>query len=52
MSKATNIDDFKYWDYILIHTDNMMVISHEARSIVEGLSKVYILKKDPDTKND
>ena len=47
-----NTDGFEYYDYILIHTYNMMVISHEARSIVEGVSKIYILKKDPDTKND
>ena len=51
MSKATNIDDFKYWDYILIHTDNMMVISHETRDIMDGVAKVYDLNKDTKDNN-
>ena len=51
MSKATNIDDFKYWDYILIHTDNMMVISHETSDIMDGVAKVYDLNKDTKDNN-
>ena len=46
-----NIDGFKYWEYVLIHTYIMMVISHEASTIMEGLVKVYNMNKKPDTEN-
>lgn len=36
--------------YVLIHVDNLMVASRRAKSIIEGISKVYTLKEDKETK--
>ena len=35
---------------VLIHTYDMLAISHEPRAIMGFLAKVYGLKSDPDTK--
>ena len=51
MQKALNPNGFKYWEYVLIHTYDIMVILNDVRYIIEGLDKVYNLKKDPDTNN-
>ena len=51
MRKAANPDGFKYWEYALIHTDDILVISHKAIVIMDGVDKVYSLKKESETKN-
>ena len=50
MRKAVNPDAFKYWEYVLIHTYNILVISHEAFAITEGMVKIYILNNNSDKK--
>ena len=51
--KSVNLDGLTYWDYVLIHTydNDIILISHENTSIIEGVAKLYNPKKDPRTKN-
>ena len=51
MQKDVNPYGFNYWWCALIHTDQIMLISHEAGKIKEGVAKVYSLKKGSEMKN-
>ena len=49
MRTATKLQGFKYLDYILIHTDNLFFISHQADLVMEGFYTTHTLKADPKT---
>ena len=46
---ATKLEGFEYCEYVLIHTDYLLVISHRADLIMKGFEKAYTLKSDPKT---
>jgi hypothetical protein len=35
----------EYWEYILIYSDNILVMSHEPQMVMLGLMKAYTLKE-------
>ena len=37
-------DGFKYWEYILVYVDDLLVVSHDAQSVMDRLSEHYTLK--------
>ena len=45
MQKFVKLDGFNYRYCALIHTDDILVISHDDSAIMEGVDKFYILKK-------
>ena len=49
MRTATKLEGFKYWEYVLIHTENLLVISHRVDLVLKGFDKAYSLKADPKT---
>jgi hypothetical protein len=53
MRLKTKPDGFKYWSYILMYTDNILVVDHEPQVIMDYLASQYTLKpgsvKEPDT---
>ena len=36
----------RYWEYVIIHVDNLLVEYMRAQTVMENIEKVYILKKD------
>ena len=41
---------FKYLEYGLMHIVDILVVSHKSSAIMEGVDKVYSLRKGPDKK--
>lgn len=50
MKAAVTTDGLKYWEYVLIYTDDLLVISEKPAAVMESLAKLYRLKEDPVTK--
>ena len=50
INKAIKTNVYKYWEHVLIFTDDIISIYHESHAILEVMSKVYDLKRDPETK--
>ena len=48
--KASKTNGFNYLQYVTMNTDYMLAIYHESHAIVEGVSKMFVLKKVIDTK--
>ena len=52
MRPKTRPDGFKYWSYILVYTDDILVIDHEPQLVMDYLASRYTLKpgsvKEPD----
>ena len=46
MRAATKSDGYKYWEYILVHSDDLLVISHRAKLVMKGFDTAYTLKPD------
>ena len=42
---------YKYWEYILVHYDDLLVISQCANLVMKGFDILYTLKPDADGKN-
>jgi len=53
MRKAVKPDGMKYWEYVLMYVDDMLVISHATKPILDHFKEVYTLKegsiKEPDS---
>jgi hypothetical protein len=53
MRPKTKLDGFKYWSYILVYTDDILVVDHEPQVIMDYLASHYTLKpgsvKEPKT---
>jgi ribosomal protein S14 len=53
MRSKTKPDGFKYWSYILVYTDDILVVDHEPQVIMDYLASRYTLKpgsvKEPDS---
>jgi hypothetical protein len=49
MRPATKPDGFQYYEYVLIHTDDLLVVSHCADVIMKSFTDFYTLKEDPAT---
>jgi len=53
MRKQTKPNGDKYWEYVLVYVDDILVISHDPQSVMGYLSLKYTLKegsvKEPDT---
>ena len=45
MQPAVKPDDTKYYEYVLIYVDDILVISHRASMIMDNLSALYCFKK-------
>ena len=50
MSASTNPDGHTYWEYILVHSDDLLVIYHCANLVMKGFDIAYTLKPDADGK--
>ena len=50
MHMATNPDGYKYWEYIILHFDDLLVISHCVNLVVKGFDTAYTLKPDANGK--
>ena len=48
MHAATNSDGYKYWEYILMYYDDLLVISHRANLVMKGFDIAHTLKPDVD----
>ena len=47
MQPAVKPDGMKYYEYVLICVDDILVISHRASMIMDNLSALYCLKENP-----
>ena len=45
MRKATKPNGDKYWEYILCYVDDILVVSHEPKVIMDQINEHYTLKK-------
>ena len=45
---ATNPDGYNYWEYILVHSGDLIVISHHAKPVMKGFDTSYTIKPDTD----
>ena len=45
MRKNTKPDGFKYWEYCLCYVDDVLVVSHSPKTVMDLLSKKYTLKE-------
>ena len=50
MCEATNRDGYNYWEYIIVHYDDLLVISHRANLVMKGFDTAYTLKPDANGK--
>ena len=52
MRPKTRPDGFKYWSYILVYTDDILIVDHEPKLVMDYLASRYMLKpgsvKEPD----
>ena len=52
MRPKTRLDGLKYWSYILVYTDDILVVDHEPQLVMDYLASRYMLKpgsvKEPD----
>ena len=46
MQKNTKPNGFKYWEYFLCYVDDILVISHEPRKVMDHLSSRYTMKPE------
>ena len=46
MQPAVKPDGTKYYEYVLIYVDDILVISHRASTIMDNLSALYCLKEN------
>jgi Reverse transcriptase (RNA-dependent DNA polymerase) len=44
MRPATKNDGSEYYELVLVHTDDLLVVSHQAQSILTQLDQHYVLK--------
>ena len=53
MRKAVKPNGAKYWEYVLMYVDDIMVVSHNTKPILDHFEKTYTLKagsiKEPDS---
>jgi hypothetical protein len=53
MHPRTKPDGFKYWSYILVYTDDILIVDHELKVAMDYYASHYTLKpssiKEPDT---
>ncbi|KAI2490433.1 Reverse transcriptase (RNA-dependent DNA polymerase) [Fragilaria crotonensis] len=53
MKPRTKPDGFRYWSYILVYTDDILIVDHEPKVSMDYLASCYTLKpgsvKEPDT---
>jgi hypothetical protein len=53
MRPKTKANGFQYWSYILVYTDDILVVDHEPQKVMDYLASQYTLKpgrvKEPDT---
>jgi hypothetical protein len=44
MRAKTKPDGFQYWSYIMVYTDDLLVIDHEPQVIMDYMASCYTLK--------
>ena len=53
MRPKTKTNGFRYWSYIMVYTDDILVVDHDPKSVMDYLASRYTLKpgsmKEPDT---
>ena len=47
MQPAVKPDGTKYYEYMLIYVDDILVVSHRASAIMDNLSVIHYLKENP-----
>ena len=51
MRAAKNPDGYKYWEYIIVHSDDLLVIFHRDNIVMKGFDTLYTIKLDTDGNN-
>jgi hypothetical protein len=46
MRAAVKPNGFKYYEYILVYVDDLLILSHQPKAIVSVLKSIYLLKDD------
>jgi hypothetical protein len=46
MRAAMKPDGFKYWEYVLVYSDDILAVSHQPMKIMDYLRERYTLKND------
>ena len=46
MKRAVKPDGFKYWEYLLVFVDDLLLVSHDVSKTMEALKKIYRIKED------
>ena len=46
-SEVKPITGEKYWSYVLCYVDNVLVIHHDSRSVLNRIGEFFKLKDDP-----
>ena len=46
MKKAVKPNGFKYWEYLLVFVDDILLVSHDTTATMDALKKIYRLKED------
>jgi hypothetical protein len=53
MKAKTKPDGFQYWSYVLVYTDDLLVVDHEPQVVMDFMASRYTLKpgsvKEPDS---
>ena len=50
MRAAKNSDGQKYWEYIIVHSGDLLVISYRAKKFMKVFDTAYNLKPDANGK--
>lgn len=46
MCKAVKEDGTPYWEYILLYTNNVLVVSHKPKDVLAEIGKNFKLKEE------
>jgi hypothetical protein len=44
MRSKTRPDGFKYWSYMFVYTDDILVVDHEPKVVMDYMASRYTLK--------
>jgi hypothetical protein len=44
MQSKTRPDGFKYWSYMFVYTDDILVVDHEPKVVMDYMASRYTLK--------
>jgi hypothetical protein len=45
MRPKSKADGFRYWSYIMVYTDDILVVDHDPKTVMEYLASRYTLSQ-------